>query len=413
MAATAMAMAMGSSTFVQGRRTLPSAVLASARPHSIPIAMSLHTLQRLASFALVAASLLIMMLSYREMGLMAQPHVSYSVVPLLFSGLLLGRKALWITLVVCVCTLLLALLKDLGQPLPIGPLGDSRITPFVQQLATCVIVALVTDRLLVKSQHAERRGNEALDLYHRLEQEMARREQSQRQLEHARKMDAIGRLASSAAHEFNNYLALINGHAEHAQGASSPADANTHLAGVRNATSRAKRMTQRLLALSRYQSEPLRTFDAIESLRELLVLIRPMFPRSTRVEFPPPAAPAFIRMARDDFEIAVLNAARNSSQAMTAGGEFRIEVGVAAGTVVIDVIDDGCGISEDVIDRIFEPFFTTKSGEQGTGLGLSTAYRSIVEANGDMRVSSTPGVGTRVSILLPLQADTAENIAFR
>ncbi|WP_165063398.1 two-component system sensor histidine kinase NtrB [Paludisphaera rhizosphaerae] len=107
----------------------------------------------------------------------------------------------------------------------------------------------------------------------------------------------------------------------------------------------------------------------------------------------------------DAFKQAVLNLMLNAEHAMPEGGELILTTRCDGPTVVLDVVDTGCGIPEDVCSRIFDPFYSTRKG--GTGLGLPTT-RNIVEAHGgSIEVQSVPGRGSRFSVRLPAARPTA------
>lgn len=99
----------------------------------------------------------------------------------------------------------------------------------------------------------------------------------------------------------------------------------------------------------------------------------------------------------------IMNLLVNSAHAMETSGNITIRTRQEGGHVKIEVEDDGCGIPDDIIGRIFDPFFTTKDVGKGTGLGLSLSYGIIQKHNGNLLVESTPGTGTKFTIILPIQ----------
>ena len=96
---------------------------------------------------------------------------------------------------------------------------------------------------------------------------------------------------------------------------------------------------------------------------------------------------------------ALLNLALNACQAMPSGGQLRVSVSGTARQVVVDIEDNGTGMSPDVLERIFELYYTTKS--DGSGIGLSMVYRIVQLHGGEIEVESTPDVGTRFRVTLP------------
>jgi signal transduction histidine kinase len=96
-----------------------------------------------------------------------------------------------------------------------------------------------------------------------------------------------------------------------------------------------------------------------------------------------------------------INLVLNANQAMASGGRITVSTETRGDAVVVHVEDDGPGIEDDVLDRIFDPFFTTKPVGEGTGLGLSISYEIVRRHDGEIRVESEPGHGSRFSVILP------------
>ena len=97
----------------------------------------------------------------------------------------------------------------------------------------------------------------------------------------------------------------------------------------------------------------------------------------------------------------LLNLIMNSGQAIGNKGNIHISTRAEKAGIIIEIEDDGPGISKDIIDKIFDPFFSTKEPGQGTGLGLSVSYGIIREHDGEIRVQSTPGHGARFTVIIP------------
>ena len=109
-----------------------------------------------------------------------------------------------------------------------------------------------------------------------------------------------------------------------------------------------------------------------------------------------------VSLDREMFEKVLLNLLLNAEDAMPDGGTITVQARVEQSEVMIDVIDTGCGIAPELLEKIFKPFFTTKP--DGNGLGLVTARKIIVSHGGTMDVQSEPGRGTKVSVRLPVAA---------
>ena len=259
----------------------------------------------------------------------------------------------------------------------------------------------------------------------RLKEEAIERAHAEAQLRQIQKMEAVGQLTGGIAHDFNNMLAVVIGGLELARRRfmDGAADGVRHLDNAMEGANRAAALTRRLLAFAR--AEPLlpqaMTPDAL--IQGMSVLLdRTLGERIVvKTECAPDAWKIWVD--RHQLENAILNLAVNARDAMDGEGTLTIATGnrtiaegelsdVAAGDyVVISVIDDGCGMAPDVLDRVFEPFFTTKPIGKGTGLGLSQIFGFVRQSQGEIQISSTAGEGTTVSILLPRHVAPADDTA--
>lgn len=226
------------------------------------------------------------------------------------------------------------------------------------------------------------------------------------------KLEALGTLAGGVAHDFNNLLQVIIGYAD-------LLDDSAEVAKIRSASSRATTLIRQLLIFSRRQSIEPRRVDCSAMIRDLIVLLRPLLGPIIEIvviidENLPP-----IWVDRNQIEMAITNLAINSMHAMSGKpGKLTIsavnvdlprdepDLMLESGRYVkFRVEDNGSGIPKELLTRIFEPFFTTKVVGKGTGLGLSTVYGVVHRNKGEIRVSSTEGVGTAFEIFLPTQID--------
>jgi signal transduction histidine kinase len=217
----------------------------------------------------------------------------------------------------------------------------------------------------------------------------------------------IARLAGSLAHEIKNPLSVIRMNmdllAEDLADAESPRDKRA-LAKVETVKKQCRRLQNLLddfLGYARAQKLQLRPTDLNQQIEELLDFLRPQFAES-KIEVTRHLANDLPRVLvdRQKFHGALLNLLLNAQQAMSDGGQLWVQTRETPGTVAIDLIDTGDGISEDSLLHIFEPFFTTKSG--GSGLGLTTTRRIIEGHNGTIAVQSKLGRGTQFIVELPL-----------
>lgn len=236
------------------------------------------------------------------------------------------------------------------------------------------------------------------------------------QMRHAVRMESVGRLACGTAHDFNNFLTVVSGHAELLAGARELSEASrAHIAQITSGIDRASHLTRQLLSYGRQQVMEPCDVSAGEVLQRLCSMLAPMLGASleTETHFDIDADVVFIDPAQ--FEQVLLNLAVNARDAMPSGGLLRFELtnsdiddlasemlGVDTGRyVTIRVSDTGTGIEPDLMTRVFEPFVTTKPVGEGTGLGLASAFGIIAQSNGAITVESEVGRGTTFTIHLP------------
>ena len=244
-----------------------------------------------------------------------------------------------------------------------------------------------------------------------LRAEMSERETAEAQLRQAQKMEAVGQLTGGIAHDFNNMLAVVVGGLELAQRwlGEAPEKAERHIHNALDGANRAADLTRRLLTFAR--SEPARPemteIDAcIASFAELIA--RTIGDRiALTLDLNAEGCACWVD--RQQFENALLNLAVNARDAMDGHGSLTIrtargesdESGEAA-SLAVQVIDTGCGMSAEVLERVFDPFYTTKPAGQGTGLGMSQVFAFCRQSGGEVQIQSSEGKGTSVAMLLPL-----------
>jgi len=238
--------------------------------------------------------------------------------------------------------------------------------------------------------------------------EMADRAAAEAQLRQAQKMEAVGQLTGGIAHDFNNMLAVVVGGLELAQRlvVDAPEKAQRHLNNAMDGANRAADLTRRLLAFAR--SEPARPEMIIvdESIASFAELIERTIGDRIALTLDLRAAGLAAWLDRQQFENALLNLAVNARDAMEGHGALTIRTlrddQAEAAAVAVQVIDTGCGMAPEVLERVFDPFYTTKPAGQGTGLGMSQVFAFCRQSGGEVQISSTEGEGTRVAMLLPV-----------
>lgn len=229
----------------------------------------------------------------------------------------------------------------------------------------------------------------------------------------AQKMEAIGQLTAGMAHDFNNLLQVINGNLELALlGLGGNPNAGEPIRRAQRAAMKAGRLTQQLLTFARKQRlEPRRV-----NLNSLLVEFSEMLVRTLgdKVELHLDLKPGLPYCTLDPthLEMALLNVLINARDAMPQGGKVKVGTsllrhgGEDGSHVVICVIDEGEGMSPEVMRRATEPFFTTKG--PGTGLGLAMVHGFVQQSRGRLEIDSAPGEGTTVRMVFPVSDGAAD-----
>jgi signal transduction histidine kinase len=238
-------------------------------------------------------------------------------------------------------------------------------------------------------------------------EERRERKQLEAQLNHAQKMEAVGQLAGSVAHDFNNVLTAILGFCELALGGMSPdAPERGDLIEIRNAGERAAGLTRQLLAFSRQQVLQPKVHDLNGLVNGVMPMLRRLVAENIDVMLSLETTSAKIKIDATQLEQVLINLVVNARDAMPHGG--RLTIGTRSdhsnGTVALIVADTGEGMDEGTRARIFEPFFTTKGAGKGTGLGLATVQRIVKQCDGHIEVESEPGHGTTFRIGFPCVA---------
>ncbi len=266
-------------------------------------------------------------------------------------------------------------------------------------------------------------------------QDVTEKKKYQQHLAQAQRMESLGQLAGGVAHDFNNLLGVIinfswfvkanltaeieSGNAERLR------PVLKDMERIERAAENAARLTHQLLAFARVDVVQPRPMDMNVVVAELAPLLRRTIGEHIELLAEPGTAPWPVMIDSGQLSQVLTNLAVNSRDAMPKGGKLTIDVAnvdvdlaYAAAHVSLKpgryvrlrVSDTGAGMDKQTLEHAFEPFFTTKPRGQGTGLGLATIYGIVTQAGGSIEVYSEPGLGTRVSVLLPAtdQAVVAE-----
>ncbi|MBX3607626.1 MAG: PAS domain-containing protein [Piscinibacter sp.] len=270
--------------------------------------------------------------------------------------------------------------------------------------------------------HAYRMAGSMEDISTRKHAE-AEREQLERQLRQAQKLEAIGTLAGGIAHDFNNILSAILGYGELAQKDAPAGSAQRrHLDAALAAGARAKSLVERILAFSRSGVGERVPVHVQSVVAEALDAIGAALPAGVTLTRRLAAGDAGLHGDPTQIHQVVMNLCANAVQAMKSAGEIAVDLErvtldvplvVATSTLPagdylrLEVRDSGSGIAPEVLERIFDPFFTTKQVGVGTGLGLSLVHGIVTDLGGGIAVRSRPGEGAAFTVYLPSQEAVA------
>ncbi|MDX1673783.1 MAG: PAS domain S-box protein [Longimicrobiales bacterium] len=234
----------------------------------------------------------------------------------------------------------------------------------------------------------------------------------------ADRIEAIGRLAGGVAHDFNNVLTALRGHAELAIDAlGADGDPRSELEEIVRGTDRAAALTQQLLAFSRQRVTQPRVIPPGEIVGGMLPMLRRLIGEDIELDATVAPDTGRVRIDPVQLEQVVMNLAVNARDAMPDGGRMTLELTddritesqaarypyqVVAGPYVrLTVADTGEGMDDEILSHVFDPFFTTKDQGQGTGLGLATLFGIVKQAGGYVWAHSEPGAGSRFDVFLP------------
>jgi len=236
------------------------------------------------------------------------------------------------------------------------------------------------------------------------------------QLRQSQKMEAIGQLAGGVAHDFNNILTVIHGHASLLTMSSLDDHAMRSALQITQAAERAAGLTRQLLTFSRRQLIQPKRLDMNKLVGNMTDMLGRLLGEDVTLQLNYCQTPATVEADAGMMEQVLLNLAVNARDAMPRGGKLSVRISIVdigaahverhaearvGQFVCVSKSDTGCGIPLENLSRIFEPFFTTKEVGKGTGLGLATVYGIVKQHQGWVEVDSVIGKGTTFRIYIP------------
>ena len=246
---------------------------------------------------------------------------------------------------------------------------------------------------------------------------LTRFKETERQLQQAQKMEAVGQLTGGVAHDFNNILTVLTGGVEIiSEGVKNQPGLALVAQMLNDAVDRGADLTHQLLAFARKQPLQPRLIDVNAMVSDSARLLRPTLGEKVEIETRLVEEPWLTLADPAQLSSALLNLAVNARDAMPSGGRLTLETGnvmldeayaeqnvevVPGPYAMIAVSDTGTGIPATILDRVFDPFFTTKPIGKGTGLGLSMVYGFVLQSGGHIKIYSEEGYGTTIKIFLP------------
>ena len=240
------------------------------------------------------------------------------------------------------------------------------------------------------------------------------------QLRQSQKMEAIGQLAGGVAHDFNNILTVIHGHASLLATAGLDETGARSAHQIAQAAERAAGLTRQLLTFSRRQLIQPKRLDMNKIVGNMTDMLGRLLGEDVTLQLNYSAAPATVEADAGMMEQVLLNLDVNARDAMPRGGNLSVRIAIvdvnedhlrghpearAGRFVCVSKTDTGSGIPPENLSRIFEPFFTTKEVGKGTGLGLATVYGIVKQHQGWVEVESTVGKGTTFRIYIPFAGE--------
>ncbi len=254
------------------------------------------------------------------------------------------------------------------------------------------------------------------------------RKSLENELQHAQKMESVGRLAGGVAHDFNNMLGVIFGHAELALEQVEPGHPlRSDLLQIHTAAQRSADLTRQLLAFARKQTVAPKIINLNDTVTGMSNMLQRLIGEEVHLECRLSENLWSAKVDPSQMDQIIANLCLNARDSIAGTGKIVIETAnytldeedsrhhedAKPGDYIrISVMDTGIGMTKDTLTHIFEPFFTTKGQGKGTGLGLAMVYGAMKQNDGFVSADSEPGVGSTFRLYLPRHVGTADNPDF-
>jgi len=366
--------------------------------------------------------MLLMSFLLQARGGLTFTHASLVLWILLLAGLIFGLRGVLLALSISLASMGVAgylLVSGIAPPIEVWMWAHDNPEYWIRAAIVLALfggtsasaVVYIVQRLDKETQNL--RASLGREKQQRIELEKTKleKENAIRALADAQRVEALGRLASGVAHDFNNSLTIITGSAEIAQLESDlPDKVASSLNAIKRASLQAADMTRSLLAFGRKDPTKLEHVEVGELLNSMAESLCRLLPEDIRLRISD-VTQAVVQIDRGELERALLNLVINAKDSIERQGEIivgcrSIEVTEDStnkpGTYVeIWVKDNGRGMTDEVKAKVFEPFYTTKPVGKGTGMGMAILHGVIKEARGDIKIESSVGAGTSVSLYIP------------
>jgi len=231
-------------------------------------------------------------------------------------------------------------------------------------------------------------------------------------LRRAQKMQAIGRLAGGIAHDFNNLLSVMMGAGSMLKMDLPDGDPRaTDVDMILLSAEKGAALARQLLLFSRGQPSQSGTVALVRQTNDLMKILSRTMGSDIKVTFSTNVEEVWVAIDPGQFEQVLMNLVINARDSISNDGSVQIQISVedSGQVAVVQVTDNGSGMTEEVAQSAFEPFFTTKDLQKGSGLGLSVVYGIISDARGSIDVESTIGTGTAIILRIPTTTPTSRS----